>query len=84
MDVSSPRLLDCGHVGVLAGVCQHHRCATLLCPDCIATCEACGTVLCRSHQVWMDAGRRVFCPDDMRGYLGFRIGLYLLRRRDSA
>lgn len=63
------RLLDCGHVGAFAGVCQYQGCGTRLCAECIAACEFCGRVLCRGHQVWLADGQRVFCPTDTRPYL---------------
>lgn len=71
------QLLDCGHVGRFAGVCQYHGCATRLCPDCVATCETCGRVLCRGHQVWLADGQRVFCPGDTRGYIGSQLVRHL-------
>lgn len=67
------RLLDCGHVGAFAGVCQYQGCATRLCADCVATCETCGRVLCRGHQVRLANGERVFCPADTRTYLGMQL-----------
>jgi hypothetical protein len=72
------QLLDCGHVGAFAGVCQYEGCATRLCPNCVAACETCGTVLCQRHQVWLDARRRVFCPAHVRGYLVSRLAARLL------
>lgn len=72
------RLLDCGHVGAFAGVCQYDGCATRLCADCVATCETCGRVLCRRHQVWLAGRQRVFCPADTRSYLGQRLLTRLL------
>ena len=76
----TPQLLECGHVGLFAGVCQYNRCARRLCSDCCATCGTCGLVLCRRHQVWVDRGRRVFCPDDSRRYLVRKLALTLVHR----
>lgn len=81
-DPTAGQLLDCGHVGALAGVCQYEGCGTRLCPDCVATCESCGRVLCRQHQVWLDQRRRVFCPADTRGYLGKKLVLRLFGRNE--
>lgn len=80
-DATPGQLLDCGHVGQFAGVCQYHQCGKRLCGDCVATCETCGRVLCRSHQVWLDSRRRVFCPADTRSYLVTKLAYRLLRRR---
>lgn len=80
---ATAQLLDCGHVGTFAGVCQYDGCATRLCADCVATCETCGCVLCRGHQVWLARGERVFCPADTRPYLGARLFRHLLGRTTS-
>lgn len=77
----SPQLLDCGHTGTFAGVCQYDGCGTRLCADCVATCETCGAVLCRKHQVWLAARQRVFCPPDSRRYLLQRFVLRVLPTR---
>ena len=76
-----PPLLDCGHVGEFTGICQYNRCGKRLCPDCTGVCEACGIVLCRHHQVWLDRQRRVFCPDDSRRYLKRKVVLRILQWR---
>lgn len=75
------RLLDCGHVGTYAGVCQYDMCANQICAECVATCETCGLVLCRTHQVWLDGRQRVFCPADTRGYLAKKLVFRLLSRK---
>lgn len=58
-------LLDCGHVGRFAGVCQHDGHGIRLCRDCLITCDYCGRTLCQQHQRWTEwsAATRVFCPD---------------------
>lgn len=74
-------LLDCAHVGVFAGVCQYNRCAKRLCANCVASCEACGKVICLTHQVILGGRQRVFCPPDARRYLGTRLAVHLLGGR---
>lgn len=79
--IGHPVLLDCGHVDVFTGVCQFEGCGTRLCPACVTTCEVCGRVLCRSHQVRVAAGARVFCPADLGAYLLEQVAVGLLARR---
>ena len=68
MNFDETQLLPCGHVGQLAGICQYDECAKQLCPQCIALCEACNTLLCPSHQKQVDGQTRVFCPDHTVDY----------------
>lgn len=78
MDNALSRLLDCGHTGELAGICQYERCATRMCAGCIATCESCGRVLCRQHQRWVNGRRQVFCPADVPDYFVTKLALKFL------
>lgn len=71
-------LLDCGHVGEFASVCQYESCAKRLCPDCGRLCETCGTVLCPTHQVRVDARQRVFCPRHSLNYVARKLAGKLL------
>ena len=64
------RLMDCGHVGRFAGVCQYEGHGVRLCQDCLVTCDRCGRCLCRGHQRWTTwvEETRVFCPDHVVPY----------------
>lgn len=74
-------LQDCGHVGQFASVCQYEGCGTKLCTACSGACEACGSVLCPYHQVWLSGRQRVFCPADSPGFVFRKLALHVLTRR---
>lgn len=72
MNVDDTRLLDCAHVGQLAGICQHEGCANQMCSQCTATCDTCRIVVCPRHQVQPD-GQHVFCPAHISRYVATRL-----------
>lgn len=75
MNFESTSLLDCGHVGQTAGICQYTEhdddqgCADQVCDQCIAVCDTCRRVLCPRHAVRLDDGTQVYCPDHVKGYV---------------
>lgn len=73
-------ILDCGHVGQLAGICQYQGCAAELCNDCLVSCATCDKNLCPDHQVWLDGNQRVFCADDSRAHVKKKAVRTLIRR----
>jgi hypothetical protein len=76
---NSAELLDCGHVGQFAGVCQFEQCGKKLCQQCCQSCTACGRVLCPAHQVAVDT-QLICCPADAKTYVAKRVALRLLGR----
>jgi len=75
----SADLLDCGHVGQFAGVCQFEQCGKKLCQQCCQSCTTCGKLLCPSHQVAVDT-QMICCPADAKTYVAKRVALRLLGR----
>ena len=75
---------DCGHVQQMAGICQYHGCGKELCPLCIDHCDRCGTILCRAHQVRVDAGRRLYCQEHAQSFRITNLGRGVARGLVSA
>lgn len=72
MDFDTTTLLDCGHVGQPAGVCQYaadgeQGCADRVCSDCIAVCDTCRSVLCPRHSTRLDDDNATYCQDHVTG-----------------
>ncbi len=68
MNFDDTQLLDCAHVGILAGICQYDGCANKTCEQCIDICDKCRIVLCPDHQNRPGNDAPIFCRDHLAGY----------------
>lgn len=79
-------LLDCGHVGQPAGVCQYAEhddgqgCADQVCDACLGACDTCRCVLCPRHAVRLEDGAHTLCQDHVTGHVARSLLTALLDR----